>query len=38
MALLRDHKKTVVARIQLDKEFGHALYAEALNALLEARD
>lgn len=35
MALTREYKTTVVARIQRDKKFAHALYAEALNALLE---
>ena len=35
MALTREYKKTVVARIQRDKKFARALYAEALNALLE---
>ena len=35
MALTREYKKTVVARIQRDKKFARALYAGALNALLE---
>ena len=35
MALTREYKKTVVARIQRDKKFARALCAEALNALLE---
>ena len=35
MALTREHKTTVMARIQRDKKFARALYAEALNALLE---
>src|ERR1019366_4584712 len=35
MALTREYKKTVVARIQRDKKFARALYAEALNALLD---
>ena len=35
MALTREYKKTVVARIQRDQKFARALYAEALNALLE---
>ena len=35
MALTREYKKTVVARIQRDEKFARALYAEALNALLE---
>ena len=35
MALTREYKKTVVARIQRDRRFARALYAEAMNALLE---
>ena len=35
MALTREYKQTVVARIQRDKKFARALYTEALNALLE---
>jgi DNA-binding phage protein len=35
MALTREYKQTVVARIQRDPKFARALYAEALNALLE---
>jgi len=35
MALTREYKKTVVARIQRDEKFARALYAEALNARLE---
>jgi DNA-binding phage protein len=35
MALTRDYKETVVARIQRDRKFARALYAEAVNALLE---
>jgi DNA-binding phage protein len=35
MALTREYKETVVARIQRDKKFARALYAEALNALLD---
>lgn len=35
MALTREYKLTVVARIQRDPKFARALYAEALNALLE---
>ncbi len=35
MALTREYKTTVVVRIQRDKNFACALYAEALNALLE---
>ena len=35
MALTREYKKTVVARIQRDRKFARALCAEAFNALLE---
>src|SRR5262245_14144991 len=35
MALTREYKRTVVARIQRDRKFARALYAEALNALLD---
>lgn len=35
MALTRDYKETVVARIQRDRKFARALYAEALSALLD---
>ena len=35
MALTRDYKATVVARIKRDRKFARALYAEALGALLE---
>jgi len=35
MALTREYKETVVARIQRDRKFARALYAEALGALLE---
>ncbi len=35
MALTREYKETVVARIKRDRKFARALYAEALNALLE---
>ena len=35
MALTCAHQKIVVARIKRDKKFARALYAEALNALLE---
>jgi len=35
MALTRDYKTTVVARIKRDPKFARALYAEALGALLE---
>ena len=34
MALTRDYKATVVARIKRDRKFARALYAEAINALL----
>jgi DNA-binding phage protein len=34
MALTRDYKETVVARIKRDRKFARALYAEALSALL----
>ena len=35
MALTRDYKETVVARIHRDPKFARALYAEAMSALLE---
>ena len=35
MALTRDYKETVVARIQRDRKFARALYGEAMSALLE---
>lgn len=35
MALTKEYKATVVSRIQDDPKFARALYAEALNALLE---
>ena len=35
MALTRDYKETVVARIKRDRKFARALYAEATSALLE---
>ena len=35
MALTREYKQTVLSRIQRDPKFARALYAEALNALLE---
>ena len=35
MALTRDYKATVLARIKRDPKFARALYAEAMNALLE---
>jgi DNA-binding phage protein len=34
MALTRDYRDTVVARIKRDRKFARALYAEAANALL----
>ena len=35
MALTRDYKQTVLARIKRDPKFARALYAEAVNSLLE---
>lgn len=35
MALTRDYKQTVMADIKRDPKFARALYAEAVNALLE---
>jgi len=35
MALTRDYKETVVARIKRDRKFARALYAEAVGALLD---
>lgn len=35
MALTREYKKTVVERIQRDPRFAKALYAEAVNAILD---
>ena len=35
MALTRNYKETVVARIKRDPKFARALYAEAMNAILE---
>ena len=35
MALTRDYKETVVARIKRDRKFARALYAEAMSALLD---
>ena len=35
MALTREYRETVLARIQRDPKFARALYAEAVNALLE---
>ena len=34
MALTRDYKETVMARIKRDRKFVRALYAEAMSALL----
>ncbi|MBM4083797.1 MAG: transcriptional regulator [Planctomycetes bacterium] len=33
--LTREHKRTIQSRIQRDPKFARALYAEAINALLE---
>jgi DNA-binding phage protein len=35
MALTRDYKDTVLARIRRDRKFAQALYVEAMNALLD---
>jgi DNA-binding phage protein len=35
MALTRDYRETVVARIKRDPEFARGLYAEAISAILE---
>jgi DNA-binding phage protein len=35
MALTREYRETVVARIKRDRKFARALYCEALDALLE---
>lgn len=35
MALTRDYKETVVARIQRDRKFARALFAEVMSALLD---
>jgi DNA-binding phage protein len=35
MALTREYKETVLARIKRDPKFARALYAEAIDALLE---
>jgi DNA-binding phage protein len=35
MALTRDYRQTVLARIKRDPGFAQALYAEAMNALLD---
>ena len=35
MALTRDYRETVLARIKRDPQFARALYAQAINAMLE---
>ena len=35
MALTREYRETVVARIKRDPKFARALYAEAVNAILD---
>jgi DNA-binding phage protein len=35
MALTREYKQTVLARLQRDRRFARALYAEAMTAILE---
>lgn len=35
MALTRDYKQTVLARIKRDPKFAKALYGEAINAILD---
>ena len=35
MALTRDYKATILARIKRDPKFARALYAEAINAILD---
>ena len=35
MALTREYKETVLARIKRDRKFARALYAEAVNSLLQ---
>jgi hypothetical protein len=35
MALTREYRETVLARIKRDPKFSRALYAEAVNALME---
>ncbi len=35
MALTREYRETVLARIKRDRKFARALYAEAMSALLE---
>ena len=35
MALTRNYRETVMARIQSDRKFARALYAEAVSALIE---
>lgn len=37
MALTRDYKKTVVARIKRDRKFARAIYAGAITMLLEGQ-
>jgi DNA-binding phage protein len=37
MALTRDYKETVAARIQRDRKFARALYVEAMSALLDGK-
>jgi hypothetical protein len=36
MITTRDHTETVIARIQRDRKFAHALYAEALGAITKS--
>ena len=35
MALTREYRETILARIKRDPKFARALYAKAVNALLE---
>ena len=35
MALTRDYKETVMARIKRDRKFARAMYAEAVSAILD---
>jgi DNA-binding phage protein len=35
MALTRDYKETVIARIKRDRKFARAMYAEAISAILD---
>jgi len=35
MALTRDYKETVMARIKRDRKFARAMYAEAISAILD---